>query len=276
MNKLGIMQGRLSPMIDGKIQAFPKINWKKEFSLAKKIGFTLIEWVLDRTDLDSNPLLSEEGRQEINRQINEYNIEVPSVCCDYFIEFPLHSESLNHRIQAKGMLFELIQVCPQVGIKYIEIPLIGKSSIKKAKDANYVVDLFNSLVPLLANNDLHFVLETDLKPSENEKLFNRFFSNRIQLNYDTGNSAYWSFNIEDELPVYGTKIGNVHIKDCTPRDYSVTLGTGNVDFERTFELLKKINYTGDFILQTVRGKNDYELAKSFYEFTNNYITGYLK
>ena len=41
------MQGRLSPVIDGKIQAFPTLTWREEFEHAEKIGFNLIEWVLD-------------------------------------------------------------------------------------------------------------------------------------------------------------------------------------------------------------------------------------
>ena len=45
--KIGIMQGRLSKPTDGKIQSFPKNSWENEFYLAKKIGFELIEWVID-------------------------------------------------------------------------------------------------------------------------------------------------------------------------------------------------------------------------------------
>ena len=34
---LGIMQGRLSATFGGKIQFFPKKNWKKEFQRPKKL-----------------------------------------------------------------------------------------------------------------------------------------------------------------------------------------------------------------------------------------------
>ena len=55
--KLGIMQGRLSKPLNGKIQSFPKDTWKKEFYDAKEIGFELIEWVLDE-DLKYNPIMN--------------------------------------------------------------------------------------------------------------------------------------------------------------------------------------------------------------------------
>jgi hexulose-6-phosphate isomerase len=37
-SRIGFMQGRLSPMIDGRIQSFPWDYWENEFSLAKEIG----------------------------------------------------------------------------------------------------------------------------------------------------------------------------------------------------------------------------------------------
>ena len=133
MHRIGIMQGRLSPSKNGKIQVFPLDTWKEEFALAKEIGYELIEWVLDTTDLTQNPLLTPGGRQEINQNKKKYGIDVPSVCCDYFVEYPFHDAALDVRLQSHGMLLELIRVCPEVDINLIELPLIGKSSIKKRK-----------------------------------------------------------------------------------------------------------------------------------------------
>ena len=36
---LGFMQGRLSPMYNGKIQKFPINHWKSEFFIATSIGY---------------------------------------------------------------------------------------------------------------------------------------------------------------------------------------------------------------------------------------------
>ena len=44
-NKLGIMQGRLSPAKNNLIQHFPVENWFNEFSLCSKLGLQCIEWV---------------------------------------------------------------------------------------------------------------------------------------------------------------------------------------------------------------------------------------
>jgi len=119
------------------------------------------------------------------------------------------------------------------------------------------------------------LLETDLAPEEFKKFLDRIDSDRVQVNYDTGNSAYWQHDAEKEINLYGDKIGNIHIKDCTPENYSVPLGEGNVDFDLSFRMFKEKKYQGDFILQTVRSDNDIKAAKEFRAFTLSYISKYL-
>ena len=45
--QIGFMQGRLSPLVDNQIQAFPFNHWDQEFALAKEIGLGCMEWTLD-------------------------------------------------------------------------------------------------------------------------------------------------------------------------------------------------------------------------------------
>ena len=63
--KIGFMQGRLSPMVGNKIQAFPSKNWFKEFKIAKSIGISLMEWTVDQNKLYKNPLFTDTGRNKI-------------------------------------------------------------------------------------------------------------------------------------------------------------------------------------------------------------------
>ncbi len=61
-NRIGFMQGRLSPLVDGRIQAFPWTAWKDEFPIAAQNGLRLMEWTLDQDRLYENPLLTEQGQ----------------------------------------------------------------------------------------------------------------------------------------------------------------------------------------------------------------------
>ena len=83
-------------------------------------------------------------------------------------------------------------------------------------------------------------------------------------------------SIQKEFLSYGQLISNVHIKDCTPKDYTVQLGTGSVDFDNVFQLLKNNNYKQDFILQAARGKDDVQTARDQLNFIKVYISKYFQ
>ena len=51
LERIGFMQGRLSAMVDGKIQAFPWNEWREEFPRAQALGLTRIEWTIDQDRL---------------------------------------------------------------------------------------------------------------------------------------------------------------------------------------------------------------------------------
>jgi sugar phosphate isomerase/epimerase len=103
-----------------------------------------------------------------------------------------------------------------------------------------------------------------------------FNKKTVSVNYDMGDSAYHSFDVKEEFLSYGHLISNVHIKDCTPENYTVQLGTGNVDFDKVFQLLKDNDYTQDFILQAARGKDDVQTANNQLNFVKTYISKYFK
>ena len=87
------MQGRLSPVTKGKIQEFPWKNWRQEFQLANKLGFSIMEWTLDQEKLYENPLMIENGRQEIKRLCQEFNIRIFSLTGDCFMQSPFWKKS---------------------------------------------------------------------------------------------------------------------------------------------------------------------------------------
>ena len=62
MFRLGIIQGRLSPMEDGRIQSFPAKNWRNEFDIAADCGFEIMEWVVDVDHPELNPIFSKYGK----------------------------------------------------------------------------------------------------------------------------------------------------------------------------------------------------------------------
>ena len=273
-SRIGIMQGRLSKPINGKIQSFPINSWENEFYLAKNIGFELIEWVLDENVKD-NPILDKRFFSKIKAIKEKTGVEINSICCDYFMKNSLSKNSQSYKEQNLEIFNFLIEEsCPLNNIKIIDLPLVGKESLKKKKISDDYKNILLKLEKKIIKNNLMIALETDLNPNELKDFLKNFSKNVVTVNYDMGNSAFWEFEAKQEFLCYGDMISNVHIKDCTPSDYTVQLGDGNVNFNEVFLLLKKNNYKADFILQAARGHDDVEIAKKQLQFTEEYVSKY--
>ena len=103
-NFIGTLQGRLLPKYIGRYQAHPIDYWQKEFEIAKNIGLGCIEFIFDFNEFKKNPLLTEEGLNEINFLIKKNEILVKTICADYFMEEPLHNLNLEKAENSKALL----------------------------------------------------------------------------------------------------------------------------------------------------------------------------
>ena len=53
--KLGVLQGRLQPPVDGHIQEFPT-KWFAEFKLLKDLDLHYLEWIVTKPSFSTNPI----------------------------------------------------------------------------------------------------------------------------------------------------------------------------------------------------------------------------
>ena len=58
INRIGIVQGRLTKSPKNRLQHFPK-KWEKEFMIAKKLNFNFIEFFSELKMNKDNPIWSE-------------------------------------------------------------------------------------------------------------------------------------------------------------------------------------------------------------------------
>ncbi len=275
MNKIGIMQGRLSPPVGGRIQAFPGNTWEQEFKEAATIGFDEIEFIFEAPDCKSNPLFTREGLHKIKRISDETGIQVNYVCADYFMERPFFRVSESDRDQSTETLKYLIKQCVKIEIKGIEIPLVDDSKIEAEEEVELLTECLRECLPVAETCNIKLVLETSLNPDDFKALLQRINHPLIGANYDTGNSASLGSDPEEEVLKLGKWIDNVHIKDRLLGGNTVPLGEGNTDFDLVFKTLGKISYKGSFILQAARGENKLEVASRYLAFVKHYVQKYL-
>lgn len=276
-NEIGIMQGRLSPPINNAIQAFPKNDWKNEFEIANRIGFSKIEWIWDSKD---NPILYESNLLEIKNYSEKFDIKIDSLCADYFMKNKLFSKSEINIKKNLDLLKKIIKNCHKLELSIIEIPLIDNSTIRNHNDKNEFRENLDSIISTIEDYDVIIALETDLEPIKLRNFISEFNHPNIKLNYDVGNSTANKLDIEVELELLSKWIINIHIKDRLFSSYSVPLGNGDVDFERFFKLLKNKNYQGDLIIQGARedlcgsSVSLINTCKKYLEFVKQYLDKY--
>ena len=251
-NRIGFMQGRLSPIRNGRIQSFPWETWDEEFEIASKLNLKKMEWTIDSENFSSNPILTSSGQAEIKRLKENFNIEIPSVTCDYFMENPPWKSDPEELFLG---IKSILQGMNEVGGKILVIPLVDNSSLSDSIKFSVIDLFFGRVEKLLYSNKIKIAFETDLSPNQFLSFINSFDKEIFGVNYDIGNSAAFGFKPVEEFAAIGERVINVHVKDRLLRGATVPLGTGNADFSMVFKCLNELGYVGDLIMQTARAQD---------------------
>lgn len=271
---VGFMQGRLSPIVNGKIQAFPWSTWQDEFFLASKIGINIMEWTLDQERLYENPLLNDSGRNTIISLCKKYNIFIPSLTGDCFMQAPFWKAVGDEKLKLKNDFLNIITAASHIGIGLIVIPLVDNGSIENEDQENVLINFLIEQETNLLKKKIKISFESDFAPINLLRFIDRLDSSLFGINYDIGNSASLGFDPKEELEIYGNRVNNVHIKDRLLGGSTVPLGKGNANFPLVFNELKKSNYVGNLIMQTARAPNNdhSEILKTYMAQINEWKT----
>ena len=130
---IGFMQGRFSPMVNGKIQAFPWDSWSEEFSVANENNFNIIEWTLDQDRLYENPFMTDAGQREIKNLSNKFDISILSLTGDCFMQAPFYK---THGLNSESLILDLRNIiisCGKLDVKYIVFPLVDNGRLETQK-----------------------------------------------------------------------------------------------------------------------------------------------
>jgi L-ribulose-5-phosphate 3-epimerase len=250
--RIGFMQGRLSPVIGGRIQAFPWSSWADEFPLAQRSGFRLMEWTLDQDRLYESPLLTLEGQAEIRALSERHEVAIPSLTGDCFMQAPFWKVSGAERRRLQRDFCAIASGCAAVGISIIVVPLVDNGRLDSAAQQDALIDFLRGEAGFLRENRLKVAFECDFPPAELGGFIDLLDPAQFGVNYDIGNSASLGFDPNAELNAYGRRVLNVHIKDRMLNGTTVPLGSGNADFDAVFIALGRLHYAGNYVLQTAR------------------------
>lgn len=250
--RIGFIQGRLSPQVNGKIQAFPWDHWRDEFAAAHAAGFRMMEWTLDQERIRQNPFMTAAGRAEIKALSAQHGLHVVSLTGDCFMQAPFYKTTGAARAELIEIAQDVIKACTDLGVRYIIFPLVDNGRLDTLAQEDDLVQILVGFTNLLSTSNVKIVFESDFPPERLRELIARFPRSAFGINYDIGNSASLGFKPVEEFASYGERVDNVHVKDRLLGGTTVPLGTGNADFASVFRALKQAGYGGNYILQTAR------------------------
>lgn len=255
-HQIGFMQGRLCEQVDGKIQAFPWRDWENEFPAAAAIDLHLMEWTLDQERLYENPLMTASGQIKIRRLCQQYDVSIPSLTGDCFMQAPFWKASVQDKAALEADFIEIARACAEVGIEIIVVPLVDNGRLENEQQEEALLAFMLTQADMFRALGLRIIFESDFAPSELARFIGCLPADAFGVNYDIGNSAALGYRPEEEFAAYGHRIINVHVKDRVLGGTTVPLGAGNADFPTVFGLLREAAYEGYLIMQTARARDD--------------------
>jgi len=248
-NVIGIVLGRLSPPVPGRLQAFPWRSWREEFSRARASGFASLEWVFDGDRHEENPIWTADGTAEIREYIADTGIRVDSVCADYFMIHPLFGVAERVRAETIQVLEQLIRQAAAIGIRTLLLPVLEGTEIRSGRDKRELLECLRRPLELARAHRLRIGLETELPAEEYRALVEEAGHPALVVYYDVGNATAQGFDVASDVRILGPHLGGVHIKDRRRGGPSVALGRGDVDFPAFFAALAEAEYGGTLVLQ---------------------------
>ncbi len=269
MNPIGIMQGRLSPPVSYRLQAFPWTAWQQEFINARACQIDLIEWLFEADRYEQNPIWQKEGIQAIREQIAKTGTQVMSCCADYFMPHPFFRVTKDERQESIRVLNQLIQNTARVGIRTILVPVLEVSEIRTPEEKEQLLDALQEPLTMAAQEGISLGLETELSASEYLSLVEDGESASLGIYYDTGNHAALGHDIAEDVKILAPRLVGIHVKDRKRGGSTVLLGEGSANFDDFFKVVTATGYQNPVILQTAFGPDYLGIARRHRQFVSD-------
>lgn len=236
---IGIYQGRLTN--SRVLQKFPK-NWVKEFKHAKLIGYDHIELFLEKKINPKNPIWID--KKKIIKNIKIMKNKRAIICDNYLIH--------NSLLKDKNIsyIIDVIDHISKLPKPKLVIPL-NKSLLKKR---NIMIVNLNKVLSYARKCKVEISFECEFDSQKIVNLSKKIKKN-FKITFDTGNIFLIEKNINNSFQKLRYLINHIHIKDRNKLKMNTVFGSGLINFESFFKLIKKTKYKNDLTLETNRGND---------------------
>jgi N-acylneuraminate cytidylyltransferase len=261
---IGVLQGRLTAAPEGVLQAFPAGKWEDEFVVAQETGLSHIELLAERDHNPENPIWSEKGINGLSLLASTTQVQPRVLCIDFVMSHAFYEPATVEYV------LNLIERSARAGVKVIVLPLFEKSELEHAGWTQYVGPL-RICADGARLQDITLCLETSLPAGRLQMFLGLVGRSDLRVCYDSGNTTALGHDCAADICTLGDLVGHVHIKDKNAAGENTLLGMGLTDFPSIFSALRKIGYTGALTLETTRGVDPVQTARSHLAFVKRQL-----
>jgi sugar phosphate isomerase/epimerase len=218
----------------------------------------------------------EEGFFLANREVQDgfleirekFGLEYPSLAVNTLC---FHGLTNEYNSGAGAIVMKAIEtavsVASAMGIPKIQLPSFDDGAIKTDKDLENTALFLKKACELAAGDNILICSENSLSMAENRKLFELVNAANFKLFFDTQNYALLKgYKPSQMILELRDLIIETHIKDGIGEMSNRLLGDGDSGFIESMGALKKINYSGWFLLENYYHKAPLNTRKeSFFE-----------
>lgn len=245
-------------------KATPKhFTWLERLQFAKELGFDFVEMSVDESDARLARLeWTKEERLDIVKAIYETGVRIPSICFSGHRRYPMGSNDPEKETKSLDMMKKCIELAQDLGVRTIQLAGYDvyyeeKSSQTRARfiknlrkacdwaeEAQVILSIEIMDDPFVNSIEKYLAIEKEI---DSPYLF---------VYPDTGNVSAWHNDLWSEFYNGHRSIAALHLKDTYPvtenskgqfRD--VPFGQGCVNWEEMFDVIKRSNYKGPFLIE---------------------------
>lgn len=231
-------------------------DWPRMLSDAAELGFNGFEVSVDESDYRLERLdWSESKCLEVVRLSHDAGIRLQSLCFSGQRRFPMGSSDPKIVIKSMTMMRKCIDLCFNLGIRVLQVA--GFDVFYEENTAETYKRYCDNLVVATKYAESAGVMLA-IEPVEKGVLsvsmaldiINRINSPFLQIYPDIANMASLGIDFYPEIEKGVGHIAQIHIRDALPDFYyGVDIGTGIIDFVRTFRLFDRLDITCPLTLE---------------------------
>ena len=248
-------------------KALPKKeNWSTKIDIAKEAGYDFIEISVDESDERLGTLnWSNEEIKNMNNLLIDKDFRIPSMTFSGQKRFPMGSMDNATREKSMDLMKKAVELADKLGVRVIQVTgydvyyeersdKTREMFIQNLKKATEWAS--KACITLAIENMENTFLNSVTKYME---IAEEVDSPWLKLYPDLGNLTAWTHDeVYNELEkgIKAQQIIAIHLKEAKKVTDTfggifreLEFGTGDVDFVKTFETLKKVEFKGPFLVE---------------------------